>query len=79
MPQIELLFLDVTDKTRIGTAYFDMSAPSAIPCAGDFATVLDIGEPGKVAFVKIKWRHFMYSQSDHERLAFVQLWCERQH
>lgn len=77
MPQIELLFLDVTDKTRIGTAHFDTEAPSPIPCVGDFATVMDMGNPGKTVYVKIKSRHFMYNQSDHERLAWVQLLCER--
>jgi len=79
MPFIELIFPDVSDKTRIGTAYFDTESPSPIPGAGDLATVLDIGNPGKQVLVKIKWRHFQYSQEERERLATVQLYCERQY
>jgi hypothetical protein len=76
--KFELIFMDVSDKTEIGRAHFDQEFPSAMPCIGDCAEILDSAEPIKVAYVRVKGRDFCYNQSPgSERLAYVRLWCER--
>jgi hypothetical protein len=78
--KFEIIFMDVSDKTEIARAHFDQEFPSGIPCIGDCAEVLDMGESDKVAYVRVKGRDFCYNQSPgSDRLAYVRLWCERMH
>lgn len=78
MGQTELIYLDADDKAEIGRIITEPSSHSTVPAVGDFATIGDVGSPGKTACVRVLRRHFVYIEPDTNSRHFVQLWCERQ-
>jgi hypothetical protein len=77
---VELLFLDATEKTRIGQSSYDPACPMPIPAPGDYATIPELGSPGQVAYVKVERREFVYNQQNGGKSVWwVRLFCREIH